>query len=243
MSDRFLVSEMFGPTIQGEGAMIGVQTNFIRFAGCDYKCRMCDSMHAVDPELIHKNAMRLAPQDFLLRCHDLAQRTQNILWCTLSGGNPCIWDLAPVIREMRAYWDLAVETQGTIWQDWLYDVQQLTISPKGPGMGEKFDAQVLDDFIMKSRKHYVETCLKVVIFNDEDLGLAEFLMEKYKTIPMYLSLGNVTFNLRNDLEYTRDELLQGYEALVNRVMNNYNMGRAIILPQLHTLIWGNKQGV
>ncbi|TIU92326.1 MAG: 7-carboxy-7-deazaguanine synthase QueE, partial [Mesorhizobium sp.] len=42
------VSEIFGPTIQGEGMLIGLPTVFVRTGGCDYRCSWCDSLHAVD---------------------------------------------------------------------------------------------------------------------------------------------------------------------------------------------------
>ena len=42
------VSEIFGPTIQGEGALIGQPTIFVRTGGCDYRCSWCGTMHAVD---------------------------------------------------------------------------------------------------------------------------------------------------------------------------------------------------
>ena len=31
------VSEIFGPTIQGEGVLIGLPTVFVRTGGCDYR--------------------------------------------------------------------------------------------------------------------------------------------------------------------------------------------------------------
>ena len=37
------VLEIFGPTIQGEGMVVGQKTMFIRTAGCDYSCAWCDS--------------------------------------------------------------------------------------------------------------------------------------------------------------------------------------------------------
>jgi 7-carboxy-7-deazaguanine synthase len=42
------ISEIFGPTIQGEGVLIGLPTVFVRTGGCDYRCSWCDSLHAVD---------------------------------------------------------------------------------------------------------------------------------------------------------------------------------------------------
>ena len=42
------VMEIFGPTIQGEGAVIGQKTMFVRTAGCDYSCSWCDSAFTWD---------------------------------------------------------------------------------------------------------------------------------------------------------------------------------------------------
>ena len=42
------IAEIFGPTIQGEGALIGEPTVFVRAGGCDYRCAWCDSLLAVD---------------------------------------------------------------------------------------------------------------------------------------------------------------------------------------------------
>src|SRR5690606_39988469 len=42
------VIEIFGPTIQGEGMVIGQKTMFVRTAGCDYSCSWCDSAFTWD---------------------------------------------------------------------------------------------------------------------------------------------------------------------------------------------------
>lgn len=47
---RIRVSEIFGPTIQGEGILIGLPTVFVRTGGCDYRCSWCDTLHAVDSD-------------------------------------------------------------------------------------------------------------------------------------------------------------------------------------------------
>src|SRR5256885_17214587 len=44
-----MVSEVFGPTVQGEGALIGMPTVFVRTGGCDYRCAWCDTLYAVLP--------------------------------------------------------------------------------------------------------------------------------------------------------------------------------------------------
>jgi len=50
MRDEVTISELYGPVIQGEGAVIGNPTVFVRTGGCDYACRWCDSKFAVLPE-------------------------------------------------------------------------------------------------------------------------------------------------------------------------------------------------
>lgn len=42
------VLEIFGPTIQGEGMVIGQKTMFVRTGGCDYRCSWCDSAFTWD---------------------------------------------------------------------------------------------------------------------------------------------------------------------------------------------------
>lgn len=42
------VLEVFGPTVQGEGMVIGRKTMFVRTAGCDYRCAWCDSAFTWD---------------------------------------------------------------------------------------------------------------------------------------------------------------------------------------------------
>lgn len=53
-SNEIRVSEIFGPTIQGEGVLIGLPTVFVRSGGCDYRCSWCDSLHAVDSNYRHE---------------------------------------------------------------------------------------------------------------------------------------------------------------------------------------------
>src|ERR1700730_7162757 len=40
-----VVSEVFGPTIQGEGPSLGRRAGFIRLGGCDLTCSWCDAAY------------------------------------------------------------------------------------------------------------------------------------------------------------------------------------------------------
>src|SRR3954468_13869427 len=89
--------EMFGPTIQGEGVVIGQQTYFMRFGLCDYKCTMCDSMNAVNPMLVKQNAQYITQPEIVAQFMESTYKEGSSKWVTLSGGNPCIHDLSIVV--------------------------------------------------------------------------------------------------------------------------------------------------
>jgi 7-carboxy-7-deazaguanine synthase len=196
---RHPVMELFGPVIQGEGTQAGSQTLFIRFGGCDYRCQMCDSMHAVLPQLVKQGATYMTPEEIAGTCIELQTQT-GVKWITFSGGNPLMHqldDLVDLLVEAGFY--INVETQGTLWQDWLWKCTTITVSPKSMGMGEKYEEGKFAGFIQKCNGT-VPVCVKVVVFAEQDL---EFALHVYHTaevakklwlydnpIAYYLSLGN-----------------------------------------------------
>lgn len=265
------VMEVFGPTIQGEGAMIGIKTMFIRFGGCDYRCEKCDSMHAVLPELVKKNGNWVLQEDLIEMVVKKAAET-NTEWVTLSGGNPTMWDLRELVNGLQDNnLKVAVETQGSIWRDWLENVDQLTISPKGPGMGERFDPKIFQEFMERVSLAYMvrngnfNYCTKIVVFDQRDLEFAvsvDQLLDKWghHAKGRYLSLGNdcpptiqngqvntdPLVSLRTKgREFTSlsSYLLWKYKMLLEDYLMDARLSHWIFLPQLHVLIWDNMAGV
>ena len=45
-SDSIYLTEVFGPTLQGEGILAGTMTSFVRTAGCTVGCKTCDTVHS-----------------------------------------------------------------------------------------------------------------------------------------------------------------------------------------------------
>lgn len=252
------VMEIFGPTIQGEGSMIGVNTTFIRFGLCDYKCIMCDSMHAVDPLRVKQNAMWLTPKEIVDKLLGYQATSAHILqshWVTLSGGNPCIHDLSELLMRIRGldithgYVRVAVETQGTFNPDWLGMCDVITVSPKSPGMGEAFEQNKFLDFLLKWKNHVGFNC-KVVVFSQQDLEFAQYvnnlMIDEGLADSMYLSLGN-PYPPGKDSGLSEDELklelMKQYSILSEDLLKMPHMANVKFLPQLHVLAWANKQGV
>lgn len=78
-----LISEIFGPTVQGEGALIGVPTVFVRTGGCDFRCSWCDTLYAVEPQFKSQWQAMTAGQ-IMQRVSELSGGVP--LLVTLSGG-------------------------------------------------------------------------------------------------------------------------------------------------------------
>lgn len=237
---RVPVLEIFGPTFQGEGAVIGQKTMFVRTAGCDYSCSWCDSAFTWDGS--QKENIKMMTADEMFGSLDaLAQGNYNHI--TISGGNPAL------LKNMREFVaqakergiKLAVETQGTVFQEWMKRIDDVTISPKPPSANMETDFTKLENVMAGLDAGDGTYNLKVVVFDEKDFEYAAEMHLKYPSIPFYLQVGNPY--LGNNVENHTYRLLERYEKLVEWTMNDPRMNDARVLPQLHTLLWSNKQGV
>lgn len=231
------ISEIFGPTIQGEGALIGEPTVFVRTGGCDYRCSWCDSLHAVDSAYRHT----WAAMDTGAVWADVQRLSKGKpLTVSLSGGNPAIQDFTQLIALGHgAGYRFACETQGSIAKPWFGDLDTLVLSPKPPSSGEAVD---WDAFAacLQAAKGAGSTVMKIVIFDDTDYAWAQEAAKKYPELPLFLQPGNIEVDpdVAVDPQVLADKLLW----LVDKTMHDsWFMPR--ILPQLHVLLWGNKRGV
>lgn len=237
------VLEIFGPTIQGEGAVIGKKTVFIRTAGCDYQCSWCDSAYTWDGS--GKDDIQMMTCAEILK--DLEKiGFKNFKHVTISGGNPAlikqIGELIDALHKLNL--KVGLETQGSIWQDWMLQVDDLTISPKPPSSGMKTDITCLNDIIerLTKRVNNDHVNLKVVIFNEDDLSYAKAIHQKFSGVPFFLQVGN------SDLTVEKPEelavvLLEKLAWLIDKVVTDPELNEVRVLPQLHALLWGNKRGV
>lgn len=254
-SEKIPVIDIFGPVIQGEGAVIGKQTYFVRTGGCDYLCSACDSMHAVDPAQISANKKVMSAKDIFDELNDTFFRYYKCNMVTISGGNPLVWDLHDLVwRLLNEGKVIAVETQGSIYKPWLEACKYVTVSPKGPGMvGPKNDIKSIDHVLAflgnwrAARKiPGAKLTIKIPVFDRADLQFANTLLvsmhEESHWHETYLSTGNswVDPQGQTTLEQQRTNLLQRYSEITKMVITEFPLlAECTILPQLHVLVWGN----
>lgn len=241
---KFTVSEIYGDVVQGEGTMTYVRTHFLRMGGCDYQhCSWCDSLYAVLPEEVRK-LERLSAKEIVTRILSLPRAP----YVTISGGNPVMHKLDDVVDALHAAnYCVAVETQGTLWKDWVGQCECITCSPKPPSSGMTTNWSLLDNFIAKSRLANTQLCLKVVVFTDDDYEYARTVYHRYRcddgSTPFYLQTGTIlptTENPNGDTVYT---LTQRYRELTERVLADGDMQYARPSCQQHVLMYGHKRGI
>jgi 7-carboxy-7-deazaguanine synthase len=243
MREGILISEIFGPTVQGEGPLIGRPTVFVRTGGCDYRCAWCDTLYAVLPE--HRGEwVLMTPAEIVTRIDELAGDKPVLV--TLSGGNPALQPLAPLIELGHAKGHtFALETQGSVPAAWFAELDWLILSPKPPSSRMTTDWAALDACI-RAGKDRPNCVLKIVVFDDADYSYALTVSARYPALSVYLQVGNPA-----PLKFTRktlpenaeiDDLLGRFRWLVSKVTAD-RWFAATVLPQLHVLAWGNKRGV
>lgn len=221
--------------------VIGQKTMFVRTAGCDYECAWCDSFFTWDD-----SGKQLVRQ---MEAEEIWQELKEIggdrfSYVTLSGGNPALLpNLTGLIKLLKVNnIKIALETQGSKWQDWFYEIDELTLSPKPPSSRMNTDFVRLDDIIEKLRAAGTVFSLKVVVFDDDDYQYAQDIHKRYPDIPFFLQAGNEDY-CSADHEGLLAKLLKKYEWLINKVVGDSTLNDVKVLPQLHSYVWGNKRGV
>ena len=241
MSDPIRISEIFGPTIQGEGPLIGRPTVFVRTAGCDYRCAWCDTLYAVLPAH-HREWSSMSPADVMARVNELAGGHPILV--TVSGGNPALQPIGELIELGRAHGhSFALETQGSVAKPWFAALDWLMLSPKPPSSGMATDWDLVDACVAAAGER-VRCALKVVVFDDVDYAYAQDAAAHFPALPVYLQVGNpapLAAASANDAA-DRDDLMGRFRWLIDKVTAD-RWFAATVLPQLHVLTWGNKRGV
>ncbi|MBO5599698.1 MAG: radical SAM protein [Candidatus Methanomethylophilus sp.] len=201
-------------SIQGEGLMIGRLTFFIRAAGCNLRCAWCDTKFSLD----HKAGTDMTVDQLI----EAVGSTENVCF---TGGEPLEQpDAAELLQRLvDAGKTVVLETNGS--KD-LSDVPaseriiiSMDIKCPSSGMQDRMCMSNLGILSMKDQ-------LKFVISDRTDLIYAERFLEEHPvdTNVIFSPVGGM------DLGFLAEEVVS--KKLDVRV-----------LPQLHKIIWGDKQGV
>ena len=234
MEKGIRISEIFGPTIQGEGTLIGKPTVFVRTGGCDFRCSWCDTLFAVDSS--HRTSWRLMSANQIFKqVQSLAGNSPLLI--TLSGGNPATQPLLPLIQLAKQHqYTTALETQGSLSQPWFSELDHLTLSPKPPSSLMDTDMNILAQCVKDSGTN-TQVILKVVVFDSNDFYYAKSIADYFPQIPFVLQTGNQ--QTTGPIKLTN--LIESTKQLIDMTIEN-QWFNVTVLPQLHAILWGNERG-
>jgi len=208
------VSEIFF-SIQGEGYVIGLPSNFIRLSGCNLRCKWCDTKYAWEEytEMTEKEIVR--------------QLNWRIKRVTITGGEPLLQNLGALVAMLdRLGYNIIIETNGTIFpsrQLLRYDITW-SVSPKLSNSGRQTELVC---------PVHLASYLKFVIC-DPQQDIPEMLSYCVKyMIPHRKVIVQP--------DGTRSDYVKALRELFEFVRDNNIKVR--VLPQLHRLCYGLKRGV
>jgi organic radical activating enzyme len=115
-------------TIQGEGPFTGRRAVFIRLAGCNLACPLCDTNYTservwLSPRQLLEEVNSLLPEDW-----EPGQERQLVV---ITGGEPLRQNVKPTVSILLEFnFDVQIETNGSLYRDLPYDGITVVCSPK-----------------------------------------------------------------------------------------------------------------
>jgi 7-carboxy-7-deazaguanine synthase len=228
VSDRLVVSEVFGPTFQGEGPSAGRRAGFVRLGRCNLSCVWCDSRHTwdwdrYDPAL---ELSGIATIELVRRLEQMA-----VALVVITGGEPLLQQsrLGPLLEGCgERGWRVEVETNGTIAPavaDGL--VGQWNVSPKLANSGVALDRRYRPA-ILRAFEATGRAVFKFVVTGPADLNEVQAMVDECQlsdvwVMPEGTDAETVTAGLGN---LAGPVLSRGWH----------------LTSRLHILVWGDSRG-
>lgn len=186
MTTSLVVSEIFGPTFQGEGPTIGRRAMFVRLGRCNLDCVWCDTPYTWDWK--GKNGMAYKYSDELhnetLTGVSDACNAQGDAIVVVTGGEPLLQrdrlvELLPKLKTQR----IEFETNGTRFPgDLVKDPRaHFNVSPKLANSGVARERAIIPEvlrFLSLCRSHF-----KFVVSDPSDLREVEDLVARMQLSP------------------------------------------------------------
>lgn len=106
-------------SVKGEGTQAGIPMTFVRFAKCNLACDFCDTPY-------NRVAFEINEEPLIKMIID-----RKPAWVIFTGGEPLLQLTANITSALKAAQImLAIETNGTIYNECLQDIDYINVSPK-----------------------------------------------------------------------------------------------------------------
>jgi 7-carboxy-7-deazaguanine synthase len=241
---RFQVSEVFGPTFQGEGPSTGRHALFVRLGLCNLACVWCDTKYTWDWDNYNRTEelQEMSVWDITAALGELWNMADRPTTVVISGGEPLMHkqQLPSLVKELRrSQHRVEIETAGTILpsRELIEYVTQWNVSPKLQHSGNLITKRrklgVLQEFAWLPNAYF-----KFVVQTADDLAEIDEIINR-----MFGDDGDP--NYLNDRIYVMPEGQTAYtlKSHTDKVLLREVLARGWNFSyRLHTVLWGDSRG-
>jgi 7-carboxy-7-deazaguanine synthase len=224
------VSEVFGPTVQGEGPHAGQRCGFIRLGLCNLDCAWCDTPYTWDWTRFDRKT-ELGRRTITSLVEEI--RDMNVPRVVISGGEPLVQAKGlHDLLEALTPWDVEIETNGTKPPGILSGmVAQWNVSPKLSSSGVDRERAWVIDSLNALADDCSPAIFKFVAQSVDELDEIEELL-KLTTIPR-----RSVWVMPEGIDVATISRHMGAIADA-AILRGFNL-----TTRLHVIAWGNKRGV
>lgn len=231
-SDALVVSEVFGPTFQGEGPSTGRRAAFVRLGRCNLTCTWCDTPYTWDWNRFDP-AIELGRRTVADLVAEIAAMDPEIV--VVTGGEPLLQQrrLIPLVAACAdRRWPVEVETNGTLapGPELAGLVARWNVSPKLANSGVAADLREVPGALaaLSALGSDGRAAFKFVATGLDDLDEIAALVDRHHLAPVWVMPEGTTSGA----------VLAGTRALADPVLaRGWNL-----TTRLHVLVWGDERG-
>ncbi len=235
------VSEIFGPTFQGEGPSLGRRAGFVRLGRCNLDCGAgegaswaCDTPYTWDWKGKLGHAYDPATEVTVMEEDQIAEQlvAMDVPLVVLTGGEPMLQARAlhTLVEQLPYQVDVEIETNGTLAPpDWMRGRVAFNVSPKLANSGvdrERAWKPLALDHLARLGARF-----KFVCAAPDDLLEVDALVELIHLVPDAVWI----MPAGTSAEVVEGHLLALADAVLER---GYNL-----TTRLHVQLWGDRRGV
>lgn len=227
-----LVSEVFGPTVQGEGPSTGRCAWFLRLALCNLDCSWCDTPYTWDWSGKNGTAYDRHAETRSESLDSLVAQLTDADLLVVTGGEPLVQQqrLAPLLHALVARGvEVEVETNGTLLPVGMPEEVRYNVSPKLASSHVDPERAHVPEVLEWHADH--DSAWKFVVDHAGALGEVDTLMDALDVSPARVWIMPEGRSSVDVMQAQRDLV----DAVVER---GYNLS-----TRLHVLLWGDRRGV
>jgi organic radical activating enzyme len=179
------VSEVFGPTLQGEGPSAGQPAAFLRLGGCNLECSWCDTPYTWDASRFNLREQIKAVEPEVLAAQLVGMGVDRLV---VTGGEPMLQQrsIVNLLTEIAyAFPHIEIETNGTVAPDpdLIPLVERFHVSPK---LAHSLNVNAIQGAKLRALERTGKALFKFVVAEPSDMDEVDLIVREHRLTNVWL---------------------------------------------------------